>query len=121
MSIRSLLRLAALFALLSSIAVYTAAQDVRDASVYAQDSTGTVEQQYFILFRRLVNPPAQPELCDHQTNQGACIVRLPVHTIRKCEGVAAFAALLGVIVILQVLVGAYTSGFGGHQMSRPIW
>ena len=72
-------------------------------------------------FRRLVNPPAQPELCDHQTNQSACIVRLPVHTIRKCEGVAAFAALLGVIVILQVLVGAYTSGFGGHQMSRPIW
>src|SRR5437764_8615340 len=75
MCIRSLLRLAAVFALLSSIAVHAAAQDVHDASVYAQDSTGTVEQQYFILFRRLVNPPPAPNRPQSdptdQTNQPA--------------------------------------------------
>ena len=41
-------------------------------------------------------------------------MRLSVHTIRKGEGVAAFAVLLGFVVILQVLGGAYASGFGGH-------
>ena len=36
-----------------------------------------------------------------------------VHTI-KGEGIVAFAVLLGFAVILQVLGGAYTSGFGGY-------
>jgi hypothetical protein len=40
-------------------------------------------------------------------------VRLSVHTI-KGEGILAFAVLLGFVVILQVLGGAYTSGFGGY-------
>lgn len=41
-------------------------------------------------------------------------MRLPVRTVGKCEGIAAFAALLGIIVTLQVLAGAYASGFGGY-------
>jgi hypothetical protein len=41
-------------------------------------------------------------------------VRLPVHTISKGEGIAAFAVLLGFVVFLQVLGGAYASGFGGY-------
>ena len=40
-------------------------------------------------------------------------MRLSVHTINKGEAVAAFAVLLGFVVILQGLGGAYTSGFGG--------
>jgi hypothetical protein len=40
-------------------------------------------------------------------------VRLSVHTISKGEAVAAFAVLLGFVVILQGLSSAYASGFGG--------
>jgi hypothetical protein len=42
------------------------------------------------------------------------LVRLKVHTISKGEGIAAFAVLLGLVVTLQVLGGAYASGFGGY-------
>jgi hypothetical protein len=41
------------------------------------------------------------------------VMRLPVHTISKSEGIAAFFVLLGFVVTLQVLGGAYASGFGG--------
>jgi hypothetical protein len=41
------------------------------------------------------------------------MMRLPVHTISKAEGIGAFAVLLGIIVTLQILGGAYASGFGG--------
>jgi hypothetical protein len=41
-------------------------------------------------------------------------MRLPVHTLIKGEGIAAFGVLLGFIVTLQALGGAYTSGFGGE-------
>ena len=41
-------------------------------------------------------------------------MRLSVHTITKGEAVAAFVVLLGFVVILQVLGGAYASGFGGY-------
>ncbi len=40
------------------------------------------------------------------------MLRLPVRTLSKAEGVVAFAALLGFIVALQFLGGAYASGFG---------
>jgi hypothetical protein len=40
--------------------------------------------------------------------------RQPTHAIGKGEGIAAFAVLLGFVVILQVLGGAYASGFGGY-------
>jgi hypothetical protein len=40
-------------------------------------------------------------------------MRLSVLTISKGEGVSTFAVLLGFIVTLQVLGGAYASGFGG--------
>jgi 4-amino-4-deoxy-L-arabinose transferase-like glycosyltransferase len=40
-------------------------------------------------------------------------VRLSARAINKAESVAVFAALLGSVVILQVLGGAYASGFGG--------
>jgi hypothetical protein len=36
-----------------------------------------------------------------------------VYMIRKGEGIAAFVALLGFVVTLQALGGAYASGFGG--------
>jgi hypothetical protein len=39
---------------------------------------------------------------------------LSVHTIGRGEAVAAFAVLLGFVVTLQVLGGAYASGFGGY-------
>jgi hypothetical protein len=39
---------------------------------------------------------------------------LPVHTIGRGEAVAAFAVLLGFVVTLQALGGAYASGFGGY-------
>jgi hypothetical protein len=42
------------------------------------------------------------------------LARLPIQTIGIGEGIAAFAVLLGFVVILQVLGGAYTSGFGGY-------
>ena len=41
-------------------------------------------------------------------------MRLSARAINKAESVAAFAALLGSVVILQVLGGAYASGFGGY-------
>lgn len=41
-------------------------------------------------------------------------MRLSVHTISKGEAAPAFAVLLGFVVILQVLGGAYASGFGGY-------
>jgi hypothetical protein len=41
-------------------------------------------------------------------------VRLSVHTITKGEALATFVVLLGFVVILQVLSGAYASGFGGY-------
>lgn len=74
MRFRSLLRWAVIFSLFSSIAVCATAQNVQDANVFAQDSTGAVEQQYYVLFRRLVNPAPpnrpQPESTD-QPNQPA--------------------------------------------------
>jgi hypothetical protein len=42
------------------------------------------------------------------------LVRLWARAINKAEIVAVFAALLGFVVILQVLGGAYASGFGGY-------
>jgi 4-amino-4-deoxy-L-arabinose transferase-like glycosyltransferase len=51
---------------------------------------------------------------DQSANQGGCMVRLPVHTISKGEGIAAFAVLLGIIVTLQILGGAYANGFAGY-------
>jgi hypothetical protein len=39
---------------------------------------------------------------------------LRVQTISLGEGIAAFAVLFGFVVILQVLGGAYASGFGGY-------
>ena len=42
------------------------------------------------------------------------MLRLSVRTIDKGEGVVAFAALLGIVVTLQILGGAYASGFGGY-------
>lgn len=42
------------------------------------------------------------------------MVRLPIHTIRKGEHAAVFVFLLGSIVSLQALGGAYASGFGGY-------
>jgi Dolichyl-phosphate-mannose-protein mannosyltransferase len=42
------------------------------------------------------------------------VLRLSVRTINKGEGVVVFAALLGFVVILQILGGAYASGFGGY-------
>jgi hypothetical protein len=41
-------------------------------------------------------------------------VRLSARAINKTQSVAVFAALLGSVVILQVLGGAYASGFGGY-------
>jgi hypothetical protein len=41
-------------------------------------------------------------------------VRLSVRVINLGEAAAAFAVLLGFVVTLQVLGGAYTSGFGGY-------
>jgi len=41
-------------------------------------------------------------------------VRLSVHTISKGEGIVTFAVLLGFMVTLQALGGAYTSRFGGY-------
>jgi hypothetical protein len=35
--------------------------------------------------------------------------------VAAVEGIAAFAVLLGIIVILQAMGGAYESGFGGHN------
>jgi hypothetical protein len=40
-------------------------------------------------------------------------VRLSTRAINKAESVAVFAGLLSFVVILQVLGGAYASGFGG--------
>jgi Dolichyl-phosphate-mannose-protein mannosyltransferase len=42
------------------------------------------------------------------------MLRLSVRTINKGEAVVAFAALLGLVVTLQFLGGAYASGFGGY-------
>src|ERR1700758_3440929 len=42
------------------------------------------------------------------------MLRLSVRTIHKGEGVVVFVALLGFVVILQFLGGAYASGFGGY-------
>ena len=42
------------------------------------------------------------------------MLRLPARTINKGEGVVAFAALLGFVVTLQFLGGAYASCFGGY-------
>jgi Dolichyl-phosphate-mannose-protein mannosyltransferase len=42
------------------------------------------------------------------------MLRLPLRTLSKAEGIVAFAALLGFIVALQFLGGAYASGFGGY-------
>src|SRR5438874_11144897 len=41
-------------------------------------------------------------------------MRLSARAMIIGEGVAAFAALLGFVVTLQVLGGAYASGFGGY-------
>src|SRR5436853_4075347 len=50
---------------------------------------------------------------DQSANHGGCSMRLPAHTISKAEGIAAFVVLLGITVTLQVLSGAFASGFGG--------
>lgn len=42
------------------------------------------------------------------------MLRLSARTINISEGVAIFAALLGLVVTLQFLGGAYASGFGGY-------
>lgn len=42
------------------------------------------------------------------------MLTLSVRTINKGEVVVVFAALLGIVVILQILGGAYASGFGGY-------
>jgi Dolichyl-phosphate-mannose-protein mannosyltransferase len=42
------------------------------------------------------------------------MVRLPARTVSKGEGVLAFAALLAIVVTLQILSGAYASGFGSY-------
>jgi 4-amino-4-deoxy-L-arabinose transferase-like glycosyltransferase/PII-like signaling protein len=47
-------------------------------------------------------------------DQGGRKVRLPVQTIGKGEGVAVFALLLGLVMTLQTLAGAYASGFGAY-------
>ena len=41
-------------------------------------------------------------------------MRLSARAIKKAETVAVFAALLGSVVILQFLAGAYASGFGAY-------
>jgi hypothetical protein len=41
-------------------------------------------------------------------------VKLSLDTISKGEGIVAFAVLLGFVVTLQALGGAYASGFGGY-------
>src|SRR5438094_7259594 len=56
MSFRSLLRSAALLALVPSLVACVAAQDVSDATASAKTATGTTDMQYYLLFRRLVNP-----------------------------------------------------------------
>ena len=56
MNFRSLLQSAALLALVPSLFACVAAQDVRDATASAKTATGTTEMQYYLLFRRLVNP-----------------------------------------------------------------
>ena len=56
MSFRSLLRSAALLELVLSLVACVAAQDVRDANASAKTASGTTEMQYYVLFRRLVNP-----------------------------------------------------------------
>jgi hypothetical protein len=43
------------------------------------------------------------------------LVRLSAPAINKAQSVAVFAALLGLVVTLQVLGGAYASGFGGYR------
>jgi hypothetical protein len=64
----------------------------------------------------VVNRPAlrQREMQAPSVYQGGSVLRLSVRTINKGEGVVAFAALLGFVVILQILGGAYASGFGGY-------
>jgi hypothetical protein len=42
------------------------------------------------------------------------VARLSAPAINKAQSVAVFAALLGLVVTLQVLGGAYASGFGGY-------
>src|SRR5215469_13002803 len=49
------------------------------------------------------------EMRDLSANQQACM------KISKGEGVAAFALVLGIIVILQILGGAYGNGFRGDK------
>ena len=56
MSFRSLLRSAALLPIVLSLFAWVAAQDVRDANASAKTASGTTEMQYYVLFRRLVNP-----------------------------------------------------------------
>lgn len=41
-------------------------------------------------------------------------MRLSAPAINKAQSVAVFAALLGLVVTLQVLGGVYASGFGGY-------
>ena len=62
----------------------------------------------------MVNTSAQREMRDPSANQDRWMMRLPIHMIRKGEGVAAFVVLLGFVVTLQALGGAYASGFGGN-------
>lgn len=42
------------------------------------------------------------------------MLTLSVRAINKVEAVVVFAALLGIVVTLQILGGAYVSGFGGY-------
>src|SRR2546421_12888219 len=56
MSFISLLRSAPLRALVSSLFPCVAPKDFRAAPVSKKTATGTTEMQYYVLFRRLVNP-----------------------------------------------------------------
>jgi hypothetical protein len=62
----------------------------------------------------LVNPSGANEKCVIIGESRWLMERLSIHLIRKGEGIAAFAVLLGLVVILQVLGGANASGFGGY-------
>jgi 4-amino-4-deoxy-L-arabinose transferase-like glycosyltransferase len=61
----------------------------------------------------LINPSRTTRIRSPISKSRWLLVRLPVYTISKGEAVAAFAVLFGFVVILQVLGGAYASGFGG--------
>ena len=85
----------------------------------------TGQKPQFALMQRIREEPASILACtkldtpnnpfdgkSRYPSQGGHLVRLLVRAIRNGEGIAAFAVLLGFVVTLQFLAGAYTSGFG---------